>query len=101
MDGLERNTSMKYIEVIVRCEAYPDTHAKKLRIDIDLPAAYGIAAMEYARSLASLLDGTSEFYIYKPGPNSPIGRCCSCGAKVITGIFEVEVEVKKDAESKG
>lgn len=79
----------KEIRIILRCQNQPDKHAKILIIDECL-------GIEYAETLAELMDGTSRFYIYKPGPDSPIGKCATCGGQVKSEVIEVE----KDAESK-
>lgn len=36
---------------------------------------------EMARDYATMLDGTSQWFIYPPGPESSIGKCCypGCG----------------------
>lgn len=78
---------MKIIQITVRCEATPE-HAKVLRLkDRDFPAN----TRAYADSLAKLLDGTSEFYIFPPGPRSPIGKCAVCQGKVTATVEEVEM----------
>jgi hypothetical protein len=73
---------MMKIRIVVRCEKDPD-HAKVLEMRG--------RGLEYARDLAGLLDGTSDMYIYKPGPDSPIGKCGLCGAKVYASVQTWEV----------
>lgn len=76
-------------EITIRCEKEPESHAKKLRL-------FG-CDREYVEQLARLLDGTSTFYIYKPGPQSPIGKCGICGGTITARVEEVEN--KKRAET--
>lgn len=90
---------MKQVQIVVRCEKEPAKHAKILRLRPDTPELYGFSTpKEWAENLARLLDGTSAFYIHKPGPDSPIGKCATCGGKLTATVEEVEA---KDAESKG
>jgi len=83
-----KEDKVKAIEIVVRCAKQPEKHAKKIRVSSEL-------GMEWAQMFAGLLDGSSQFYIYKPGPNSPIGKCATCGGELSAEITEVEV---KDAE---
>lgn len=76
--------SHKEIRVTVRCKSHPEKHAKILRVDPQL-------GLEFAQLMAGLLDGTSPMYIYKPGPDSPIGKCATCGGQLETTVEEVEV----------
>jgi hypothetical protein len=62
------------IRIIVRCVDH-EGHAKTVRFD----AALG---MEYAETLAGLLDGSSRFYIFPPSKLSPIGKCGICGGNL-------------------
>lgn len=39
-----------------------------------------------AKTIAGLMDGTSPVYVFKPGKDSEIGKCASCG-----GQFKCEV----------
>jgi hypothetical protein len=64
---------MKEIRITVRCLAQA-THAKVVRVKARL-------GRRRAEELAELLDGTSLAYVYPPGPQSPIGRCCVCGGE--------------------
>ena len=74
------------IRITVRCEK-DDSHAKILKI------SHGLGS-EYAKGLAGLLDGSSPFYIHKPGPKSPIGKCCICQGKLSAEVEEVHVAEK-------
>jgi hypothetical protein len=74
---------MQEIRLTLRCAREPEKHAKVLRISAEL-------GKEYAETFAGLLDGSSPFYIYKPGPNSPIGKCATCGGQLSSTIEEVE-----------
>ena len=74
---------MKLYEIVVRCKAQPLKHAKVLRITGK--------DEEYAKTLAGLLDGTSHLYVYKPGPDSPIGKCGVCGSALGCDVREVTV----------
>lgn len=62
------------IRIIVKCQDN-EQHAKTLRLD----AALGL---EYALTLAQLLDGSSPLYIFPPRDLSPIGKCAICGGKL-------------------
>lgn len=74
---------MTVFEITVRCSSQPTKHAKKIRVDAQVGRAY-------VDTLAGLLDGSSPFYIYKPGPNSTIGKCATCGAEITAEVQEVE-----------
>jgi hypothetical protein len=76
-------TNPTEIRITVRCTREPEKHAKILRLNGDL-------GMAWAERLAGLIDGTSPFYIHGPGPNSPIGKCCVCGAQIASTLEEVE-----------
>lgn len=80
---------MLALQIVVRCTAQPEKHAKILRMRSE--------DKTYAENLATLLDGTSAFYIHKPGPDSPIGKCATCGAPLTATVEEIEV---KDAKTK-
>lgn len=67
-------------DLVVRCKARPMLHAKTLRISGK--------DKEWVEILAKLLDGTSPFYVLKPGDLSPIGKCATCGT-------ELECEIKE------
>lgn len=73
---------MKGFEITVRCTS-DKNHAKKLRLKEE--------TKEYVDNLAALLDGTSQFYVLKPGPLSPIGKCATCGGQVVCVVEEVEL----------
>jgi hypothetical protein len=91
--------AMQQIQIVVRCEKEPGKHAKILRLRPDDSHLYAFSTpKEWAENLARLLDGTSAFYIHKPGPDSPIGKCATCGGKLTVTVEEIEVE---DAKSKG
>jgi hypothetical protein len=77
-------TNPTEIRITMRCTKEPDKHAKILRLNGDL-------GMAWAERLAALIDGSSVFYIHGPGPNSPIGKCDICGAKLETETREVEI----------
>lgn len=79
---------MKGTRLIIRCNAQPDKHAKKLEM-------HGMTR-KMIEDFAGLLCGTSRFYIHKPGPESPIGKCATCGAQL---SWEIEAMEGKDAES--
>lgn len=76
---------MQEIRLTVRCANQPNKHAKVLRLDAEL-------GKEFAQGLADLLDGSSSLYIYKPGANSPIGKCCTCGGQLSATVEETEAE---------
>lgn len=78
---------MNQLRITIRCQDHPEKHAKVLRIDPVLGIAWAI-------QLAGLLDGSSAMYIHKPGPDSPIGKCATCG-----GHLKCEVEEFEDAKS--
>ena len=80
---------MPEIRITIRCEKEPSKHAKVLRIQ-------GALGIDMAKMLAGMLDGSSPFYIYKPGPLSPIGKCATCGGELSSTVEEVEA---KDAKS--
>ncbi len=48
------------------CEA---GHVQTLRISKEM-------SREWVEQLAGLLDGTSPLYVFPPGSDSPIGKCC-------------------------
>jgi hypothetical protein len=81
---------MKILEIIIRCTAEPDKHAKKLHINYS-------RGKKYVQDLGELLTGTSPMYIYKPGALSPIGKCATCGAAL---QYEWSVVEKKDKDAK-
>ena len=45
-----------------------------------------------AEDLAGLMDGSSEMYIYKPGPESTIGKCVNCGAQFKADLFGYDAD---------
>ena len=69
------------IRIIVRC-ARNENHAKVLRLNAK------VIGFETAAFIAAILDGTSAAYITAPGPNSPVGKCCTCGGELETTIEE-------------
>jgi hypothetical protein len=73
---------VKAYEITVRC-SNDQNHAKKLRIKNE--------AKDWVDNLAALLDGSSRFYVLKPGPQSPIGKCATCGGPVFCLVDEVEI----------
>ena len=73
---------MKEIRLTIRCTHNSD-HAKVLRIDPQL-------GKEWAETLAGLFDGSSPFYIHKPGEGSPIGRCAICHAELKCTVQEFD-----------
>lgn len=83
---------MEAFEIVIRCTRNSD-HAKKIRVDAS-KEAWG---QDAAEGLAALLDGTSPLYIHKPGPNSPIGKCATCGGPLTSTVERVQV---KDAKPK-
>ena len=72
---------MNEIRLTIRCTKEPN-HAKILQFR----AGMGLTRIE-AEALGDVFCGTSELYIHKPGPGSPIGRCACCGA-----TLEYEIE---------
>jgi hypothetical protein len=81
---------MTHIRLTVRCTEV-ENHAKVLVIDAAcLPPEF--LGLNYAKVLAGLLDGSSPFYIYPPGPGSPIGKCGVCGGKLKCEVEEVEAK---------
>ena len=77
---------MPEIRILVRC-VDNEAHAKTVRFD----AALG---MEYAETLAGLLDGSSRFYIFPPSKLSPIGRCAICHGELTCIIEERRPDAK-------
>lgn len=43
---------------------------------------------EFAEMQCGLLDGTSPMYLFPPGPESSIGKCGICGAKITAKVVE-------------
>lgn len=80
---------MTEIRIIVRCKENPD-HAKILRMNAECPRYY-------ADDLARLLDGTSHFFIHKPGKMSPVSWCGICHGQLTATVEEVET---RDAKPK-
>ena len=79
------------IRITVQC-TQNKAHVKILSLD---PAL----GMDYAEDFAGLLDGSSPFFIHKPGPLSPIGKCGICNAQLRATIEErgpENAEVKAD-----
>ena len=73
------------IRVIATCEA---GHTETLKLDKSL-------GVQYAATFAGLLDGTSEMYIYKPGPESTIGKCAfPVDGKMCGQRFRCQLEVE-------
>jgi hypothetical protein len=56
-------------------------HTQALQLDADL-------GMDYAVMLGGLMDGTSRFYIYPPGPSSTIGKCSICQSPITVTVAE-------------
>lgn len=83
-----RAAPVKALRIVVRCSKEPFKHGKMLQFKPE-------ATRELAETVAKILDGSSEMYIYPPGELSPIGRCGVCGAAV-----EAEVEEVQHAELK-
>lgn len=73
---------MREIRITVRCVDKPMLHAKVVRVRARL-------GKRRAEELAELLDGSSIAYVHPPGPQSPIGRCCVCGAEVEATVSEI------------
>ena len=73
---------MKELRITIRCSKNPTQHAKVLRVKARL-------GRRRAEELAELLDGTSLAYVHPPGPQSPIGRCCVCGAECEAEVSEI------------
>jgi hypothetical protein len=73
---------LKEIRITVRCVREPQKHAKILRCKARL-------GKRKAEELAELLDGTSLMYIHRPGENSPMGKCATCGAAVEAMVSEI------------
>jgi hypothetical protein len=46
-----------------------------------------------AELFAGLLDGTSPAYQYPSDDDSPIGKCASCGAKLVARVSEPGLEI--------
>lgn len=78
---------MERLRLIIRCVTHPDSHAKKLEMK-------GLSR-EFVEEFAGLLCGTSPRYVYKPGPDSPIGKCATCGGSLTWEFEEME---QPDAE---
>lgn len=78
---------MSEIRLIIRCKKEPDKHAKILQMQ-GLPR-------EVVEDFAGLLCGTSPYYIHNPGPDSPIGKCVTCGGQLTYEIEERDAEPKE------
>lgn len=50
-------------------------------------------AFEWVESLASLLDGTSPFYVNPPADESMIGKCGICGSPIHCTVEKEPEEV--------
>jgi hypothetical protein len=70
--------------ITLRCATQPEKHAKIIRME-------GLAR-DWVEAFAHILDGTSPMYIHKPGPDSPIGKCATCGGQLTSSIEEREIE---------
>jgi hypothetical protein len=75
------------IRITVQCAANK-AHAKLISLERSL-------GRECAETFAALLDGSSRWFIHRPGPNSPLGKCAVCGAQLKCAIEERSPE---DAE---
>jgi hypothetical protein len=64
---------MSEIRLKIQCVKNVD-HAKILKIHD--------AGREYVETLGGLMCGNSPFYVFPPGPGSPIGRCGLCGGQL-------------------
>lgn len=71
---------MAYFEVTVKCEG---GHVMDLKYGASL-------GHEFVVRQAGLLDGTSTMYAFPPGPDSPIGKCGVCGAKITCTVSDLK-----------
>ena len=78
---------MKVYEITVRC-ANDIHHAKKLRLKNEV--------RDWVDQFAALIDGSSAFYILKPGELSPIGKCATCGGQLRCEVEEVQSAIAKE-----
>jgi hypothetical protein len=69
------------IRLTIKCAAFPETHVKTLSLQPQM-------GVKTAEMLGTLLCGTSPFYLRKPGPLSPIGKCATCGGQLSFEIKE-------------
>lgn len=69
------------IRITVRCTRN-ENHAKVLRLNAQ------VIGFDAATFIAAILDGSSPAYITAPGPNSPVGKCSTCGGELETTIEE-------------
>jgi len=60
-------------------------HSQRIRFEGDF------FTLQYVRSLAALLDGSSEMYLHPPGLESTIGKCGICGSQIACSV-EVDDE---------
>ena len=74
---------MSEIRLKIQCVKDRD-HAKILRITGQ--------TREQVDILGGLMCGNSPFYIFPPGPGSPIGKCGLCGGQLEYSIEEFEAE---------
>lgn len=79
---------MNIIRLTVTC-AQDSDHSKLLKISAEL-------GMEWAQTFAELLCGTSPFYVHKPGPNSSIGKCATCGGRLNYTLEEAIESAKSE-----
>ena len=88
MNASEMPATKRQIRLIIKCVRDHD-HQKLLKFSAEL-------GMDYVETFAGLLCGTSPHYVHKPGPNSPIGKCATCGGQIEYTIEEVEAKNAKD-----
>jgi hypothetical protein len=51
----------------------------------------GLLGPEWANQMAKLLDGSSRFYLDKPGrKESVVTRCCVCGSPIHSSVIRGE-----------
>lgn len=83
-------------QIVVRCKRQPDTHAKIIRLRKAGGEPFGLEEVEI---FARLLDGTSPFFCHRPGPDSTIGKCATCGGELESTVEE-RVEDAEHEEQK-
>lgn len=60
----------------------PNGHVQQIAFD-------GFTRADVERT-AGLMDGSSELYVFPPGPDSLIGKCASCGESFFCEVIESE-----------
>jgi len=73
-------------ELEVKCE---NGHSQTIR--------YVGLEKTFVEELGALIDGSSRFYRYPPGPDSPIGKCGLCkggvASRIVASYPEDDIEI--------